>query len=302
VAKRYDAAIKHLVEAHPADWLAFAGLPPATQLKVIDADISTVGPAADKVIQVLAPEPYLAHLEFQSSADAELDNRVLLYNVLLRWRHKLPVRSVVVLLRPQADGRGSSGVVNEVAASDSMLDFRYRVIRLWKQPVESVLAGGLGTLPLAPISEVAREALPDLIESIKRRLESEAEPRELTDALAATFILLGLRYPREFAQALLKGVREMKESTTYQMIIEEGEAKGRAEGMVRGIAEGIAAGIVEGRIKEARALVLRLGQRRFGRAPEKVIEYLDSIVELGELESIAEQLVEAQGWDDLIAG
>lgn len=169
MAKRYDAAIKHLVEAHPADWLAFAGLPAATQLKVIDADISTVGAAADKVIQVLAPEPYLAHLEFQSSADAELDGRILLYNVLLRWRHKVPVRSVVVLLRPQAEGRGSSGIVTEVAAPDALLEFRYRVIRLWKQPVESVLAGGLGTLPLAPISQVASDAVPAVIESMKSR-------------------------------------------------------------------------------------------------------------------------------------
>ncbi len=139
MAKRYDAVMKHLVEAHPADWLAFAGLPPATELRVIDADVSTIGPAADKVIQVLAPQPYIAHLEFQSGVDAELDGRMLLYNVLLRWRHKLPVRSVVVLLRPQAESRGTTGVVVEGSDADAKLEFRYRVIRLWKQPVEWIV-------------------------------------------------------------------------------------------------------------------------------------------------------------------
>ncbi|HEY8749106.1 MAG TPA: hypothetical protein VIM11_14075 [Tepidisphaeraceae bacterium] len=48
----------------------------------------------------------------------------------------------------------------------------------------------------------------------------------------------------------------MKESVTYQAIIEEGEAKGIVKGMVKGNAEG--------RVEEARSLVLRLGNRRFG--------------------------------------
>lgn len=285
MAKRYDAAIKHLVEAHPADWLAFAGLPPATELKVIDADISTVGPAADKVIQVLAPEPYLAHLEFQSGVDPEFDGRMLLYNVLLRWRHRLPVRSVVVLLRPQAEGQGTSGSVSEVSAPDAALEFRYRVIRLWKQPVESVLAGGLGTLPLAPISEVTPEAVAGVIESMRTRLESEANARELTDAWAATFILIGLRFPGPIGKALMQGVRGMKESTTYQMIIEEGEAQG----------------IRKGEIKEAKSLLIRLGRRRLGSPSPSVIATLDAIQDLARLEQIAERVVDVSTWDELIA-
>ncbi|HSZ55955.1 MAG TPA: hypothetical protein VK797_09855, partial [Tepidisphaeraceae bacterium] len=108
VAKRFDAAIKHLVEAHPADWLALAGLPIAGTIEVIDADLSSVSPAADKVIKVMAPEPYVAHLEFQSGAGAGFDGRMLLYNVLLRSRHKLPVRTVAVLLRSQAEGSGTT--------------------------------------------------------------------------------------------------------------------------------------------------------------------------------------------------
>jgi predicted transposase YdaD len=87
------------------------------------------------------------------------------------------------------------------------------------------------------------------------------------------------------AQSLLKGVREMKESTTYQMIIEEGEALGRAKG----------------RVDEARALVLRLGQRRFGAPPQQMVEKLNSIQDLAVLESIAEQIVEVQGWDQLLS-
>ena len=48
MAKRYDATIKQLVEAYPADWLALARLPAGDNLEVIDADLSTVSPAADR--------------------------------------------------------------------------------------------------------------------------------------------------------------------------------------------------------------------------------------------------------------
>jgi len=96
MAKRYGAAIKQLVEQHPADWITFIGLPPG-RVEVVDADLSAVSPAADKVIRVEAAEPYIAHLEFQASSDIEFDRRMLMYNALLRWRHKLPVKSVAVV-------------------------------------------------------------------------------------------------------------------------------------------------------------------------------------------------------------
>jgi predicted transposase YdaD len=41
---------------------------------------------------------------------------------------------------------------------------------------------------------------------------------------------MGLRYERAVIQKLLQGVLTMKESVTYQAIIEEGEAKGEAKG------------------------------------------------------------------------
>ena len=35
---------------------------------------------------------------------------------------------------------------------DCSLDFRYRVIRVWELPVERLLEGNVGTLPLAPLA------------------------------------------------------------------------------------------------------------------------------------------------------
>ena len=72
MSKPYDATTKFLLESHPLDWLRFAGLP-SGKVTVVDADVSTISLAADKVFRVEAPDPYIAHFELQASADPWID-------------------------------------------------------------------------------------------------------------------------------------------------------------------------------------------------------------------------------------
>lgn len=99
-----------LPQVYPQDWTRFAGV--SAPVSVIDADVSTVTAAADKVLWVEEPHPWILHREFQASHDPTLGSRVLHDNVLLGVRHKVPVRSLVILLRPEADGRDLTGTVH----------------------------------------------------------------------------------------------------------------------------------------------------------------------------------------------
>ena len=69
-----------------------------------------------------------------------------------------------------------------------------------------------------------------ILAHLVERLRREAPPAEGLELLVATYTLLGLRYDRSLADQLLRGVREMHESVTYQAILEEGEARGEARG------------------------------------------------------------------------
>src|SRR4051794_13258183 len=102
MSKRFDATVKGLLERGPSDWPALAGFA-GRQVEVIDADVSTVTAASDKVLRVRDTPPWLMDVNFQTGPDASLPRRVHLYNALLEDRHDLPVRSVVVLLRKQAN-------------------------------------------------------------------------------------------------------------------------------------------------------------------------------------------------------
>jgi hypothetical protein len=115
VAKQFDATLKQLVDAYAADWLTFLrprlGLPPGTAFEPLDADLSTVSPQADNLFRLTGPAAGLIHLELQSSAEAELPDRLLVYNVLAAHRHGGPVQTVVLLLRREANATTITGTL-----------------------------------------------------------------------------------------------------------------------------------------------------------------------------------------------
>ncbi len=225
-AKPYDPTLKALVETDPASWPAILGQP-TRPTEVIDADIATVS-AADKVLRVAAEPPYRLHLEFVSGHDAvALPPKLLVRNGLLSDRHELPVRTGVVLLHPGADSPQLSGVYERgFPGEEAYLTFRYRVVRVWTLPPGPLLSGGLGLLPLAPISAVTEAELPGIIERMEKRLSGRGKRKQAPVVWAAAYILLGLRHSGELAAQLFRGVVSMKESSTYQLILAEGEGRG----------------------------------------------------------------------------
>jgi hypothetical protein len=77
----------------------------------------------------------------------------------------------------------------------------------------------------------------------------------------------------------------MKESTTYQAILQEGRQEGQ----------------VEGAVKEARKLLVRLGSKKLGRPSPRVQAALAKITDLGPLETLIERLEKIESWHALLA-
>jgi hypothetical protein len=151
--------------------------------------------------------------------------------------------------------------------------------------VDEILAGGMGTLPLAPLAAVKRPELPKVIQRMKDRARAALPPSEEAVLWTATYVLLGLRLDEALAKEILKGVREMKESVTYQAIIREGKAEGLAEGVIR----------------EAQRILLLMGTNAFG-APDAPTEAaLAAIVDRERLEMLIQQVAKAKSWQDLLA-
>jgi hypothetical protein len=288
-----DDTLKHLTELSPQDWVVQGGWPTASAT-VMDADIATIAGAADKVIRVDGRPDWLLAVDFQAGHDtvAKLPD-LLLYNSALFKRHGLRVRSLLVLLHRGADSPQLTGLY-ERGFPDEPFDvaLRYRILRVWQVSPEKWLAGGLGLVPLAPVGDVRPAELPAVIAQMKRRLGREVPPSLAAELWSATYILMGLRYEQALVQKLLQGVLAMKESVTYQAIIEEG----MAEGLAKGLAEGLA----KGELEEARKILLLQGRSRFGEPSAEVLAAVDAVTEVQKLEELTVRLLQATSWQELL--
>jgi predicted transposase YdaD len=287
----FDPTLKYLVAFHPADWLKIAGISaePAEVLEDIDedhllsADLSTVSAYADILIRLKGDG--LAHIEFQTGPDVRMDDRTLRYNVLADYRYRLPVESVVILLRPEADHPAITGQVRRLDRTKSTyLDFRYRVMRIWQVPVDEVLNGPLGVLPIAPLANLGEAALPDVIRTMEERIRSEATTADAEEIWTSVYLLMGMRYTTALVIELLQGVMGMQESVTYQHILREGEAKGEARGEASGI----------------RKTILRIGAHRFGPPTQEVMDRLEALDSVEALQAISDRFLEVETWDELL--
>jgi hypothetical protein len=275
-----DPTLKALVEASPADWLPLLRVPPA-RVSVIDADVaSVVSGAADKVLLVHGEPEYLLHLEFQvGHFEATVPRRLRFYNGLLDYRHDLPVRSVLVLLKPEADSPQLLGLIERSWPGETpYATLRYDILRVWQVPAEQLLAGGLGTLPLAPLGAVAPADLPDVVCRLRDRLTASPESRWVHELGTASFLLLGVRYSDEIAEVLMGDFMSFLEgnSTTYDAILRKGALKGRRE------------------------MLLRQGRVRMGAPDKKIIAAVNSIDDLERLDALAERVLVAGSWAELL--
>ncbi len=84
----------------------------------------------------------------------------------------------------------------------------------------------------------------------------------------------------------------MKESSTYQAILEEGRTAGRLEGRLEGRSEGAVA--------EARKLLRLIGDDAFGPPDARTAMAIDRIDDLGRLEDLLKRLRTAGSWRELL--
>lgn len=279
----FDATLKDLAQVSPGGLLAVFDTPPALPVSLLNIDLSTVTTAADLVFGLGQPLQEIVHLDFQSGASASKHADILVYKALLYRQYQVPVHSIVILLRPQASHANLNGAVTYAPRpARGKMEFQYEPIRLWERQVAELLAGDLGTLPLAILGQLPEgvELEPGLawvIQQVGERLQREAPPEQVRRLLTATFVLTGLRVSRKMSLQLFQGVRAMRDSDTYQYILDEG------------------------RLEEVKKLILRWGQKFLGTPGEAVTASLTASEDLERLERMHDHLGEVKSWEELLA-
>lgn len=282
----FDATLKDLVRRYPDDFKRLLGLKTPGKAHALNVDLAIVSAATDVVLGIGEPPTVVVDLNFQASRDRQLASRLHLYNALLHNQLQVPVQSTVVLLRREADDPALTGKLRyHVALRRGRVYFEFEVVRLWRQPVKRFLTGPLGGLPLAVLAQMPggaspQRALPKVLHDIEARVARNLPPPQIADLWAAAFVLSGLRLPRTQAVGIFKGVLAMKESTTYQYILEEGKKEGVLDGV--------------------RETLISVGEDRFGKPPAAVLKTLRSIDDRDRLRRMSKKLLHARSWQELL--
>jgi len=295
MAKPFDASLNRLIDLRPEEWVEFfaarAGVP-AGPVEVLDTDLSSTL-QADKLFRVNGLTPAALHLEFEVSGRLGIPDRLLRYNVAARAMVGLiPVHSVIVLLRPEANATDVTGLLEVLGADGGpYLTFRYTVVRLWQESAKTLLAAGPSLAPLALLTNEAAADPAVAVDRFAERLRADPATGTLKQELVPlSYVLCGLRYSEEQIARLFMGLKNvLEESSTYQLILNEGRTKGKAEGKAEGTLDG-----------ERNVLMIQ-GRKRFGAPPPEKAAVLAAIADRARLERMAERILDASGWDDLLA-
>lgn len=317
----FDATIKELVRRYPLDWLKGLDIQTELPVRALDSELSTISTEADKVLGIGDPLSSVVHIEFQSSRDPSLAPRLLVYNGLLYRRFKVPVHTSVVLLRKQADEPSMNGILRyDTQGGRAGVEFRFEVLRIWERPASTLLTGGLGMVPLAALGELPEDSSPEaaftgVLRRIDKRLAGELPADDAKRLLMAAWILTGMRVEHSQLKLLKESFEmvDLRDSSTYWVILEEGiaegeargEEKGRAQGKMEGKMEGKIEGKMEGKVEgEAeglRAMLLEIGSQRLGAPAADVQTALTAIHDSARLRRMGQRMLGVSNWQALLA-
>jgi hypothetical protein len=231
MAMTFDATLKDMGRDSPQGFLAAFDRPPTGPVKLLNVDLSTVTTAADLILGLGDPLEEILHLDFQSSAAAWKHAGLLVYNALLFAHYRVPVHTVIVLLRPEAAHGNLTGVISYAPRPGrGRMAFDYEVVRLWERPAEELLAADLGVVPLAMLGRLPEglpleDGLAAVAQRVAERVAAESPPERAKKLLTNAYLLSGLRVSRDAAARIFRGVRVMQESDTYLAILDEGQEK-----------------------------------------------------------------------------
>lgn len=291
----YDVATKELVWEDPSCLMERLRIDPNWPVDVIESGITTLTAAADKVLRVRGPSPFLVNIEFQAGYATDLVRTLWFRQVALDYQHDLPVLTVLILLSKSANSPSLSGVYDrQVPDGRPTNRYHYEVVRLWEEDPESYLNGSIALVPLAPLTAIAESDLPAVVRRMRDRIDCEA-PSRADKLWVASYLLAGLRFSDEQVERLFEGVRNMRESTTYQKILREGRQEGLEEGRQEGLEEG--------RIGEARRFLMLLATERFGEPDEESFAKLEGIESVERLEALGRRMIKdtsVGSWSDLL--
>jgi hypothetical protein len=275
MADHWDFLIKRILRENPQQFVSWI-LKGAIINAILSVEIKRKSIYADALFEVVyCGQLMLLHLEFQSTKDIRMGERLLEYNVQASKEHGyLPVHTCVIYLRKTAEVP-QPPFIRRLPDGSETVRFTYQIIELWKMSAQAIFQEGLdGLLPLVLFTENGKQ--PKVLDEVVERL-SATQNKELS---ALVFTLAGLIFQDDADHELVMRRFAMLEdllgeSWTFNEILRRG------------------------RVAAQRETLLGIVQVRFPDLLAQAHEHVERVEDPKVLQSTALQIVSAQSSEEV---
>ena len=222
----WDSSLKLLINDNPqafVNWL-FEG---AQVLKKLQTEFKMHTIVADALLEVSwYDEIFLLHIEFQSTSDPKMGERLLEYNLAAHKEHKLDVLSIVIYLK--SDGEvPQSPLLWQIPTGKETLQFHYLVVEMAKLATDQLRHEGLvGILPLLLLTKdgATHGVVDEVIAGLQEAKKYDLLP--VTELLAS--LVLKDQVDQEWIKRRFAMLQDaLRETPAYQRILQEGREEER---------------------------------------------------------------------------
>ena len=245
---------------------------------------------------------FLLHVEDQASQQADFPERMFKYFGRLFEKHGLYVYPIV-LFSYERPLRAEPDRFRVDFPDLTVVDFRFRVIQLnrldWRTFVNQpnpIAAALMSKMKIAP-----RDRPRVKLECLRLLATLRLNPAK--SRLISGFVHTYLRLSAAEIQIFERQMETLAPEERQPMLeltnewIEKGLEKGREEGLEKGREEGEKRGAV----REAQALLFRLGRKRLGIPTPEVQARVAAIEDRARLEDLCERVLDVETWQDLLS-
>ena len=238
--KPYDDAFKLLAEGDAEALLLLLGeikLGEPVEITPLHSELRISTKLPDQAYKVVtASGARIVHIEAQSSYDHLMPERMADYGAREWMKYRLPVTCYVLLLTDRQLPRNPV-TTGRIDAGDVQITVRFRLVRLSQISAAQMLKTQREhLLPFVPLMQGGQK---ELIAGARALRKVKQESKQLELGLYFS-VLGGLRYnPADLLDLVWREsmipLRVLKESPTYEFLINEGKDQWKEEGKIEGL-------------------------------------------------------------------
>jgi len=251
IDKPVDYVSRKAIELRPLDFLSFfadfqnLSVDELKKIKILDANRTLeayLKKETDSLTLIVETDidrlrNTVFHIEVQTSYDKTIDERIFIYNALIKQKTKSPkIKTLLLNLDPNPNSQwlGSHDF--------GSVKLQYEVKNLWEQSYQEIKRKGLiGLLPFTPYLKGGKQ--PEIREASEIIIDKIAAPQEQAEMLFLLAILAGRKYNtagfKLLSASTIMNVESLRNDPTAKELIHllfpDEMAEAKAQGIEKGV-------------------------------------------------------------------